>query len=89
MRAGKNDYERTDRPTCSDSKGTSKKIFLPIWFVRIGFGVLSIFKSSIAFSDQIPRLLCRKDQSIDKTQAIIPYNPRKIEEGLLFFQSKT
>ena len=66
-----------------------KKIFLPVWFVRIGIGVLSIFKSSIAFSDQIPRLLCRKDQSIDKTQAIIPYNPRKIEEGLLFFQSKT
>lgn len=65
-----------------------KKIFLPIWFVRAGIGVLSIFKSSLAFSDQIPRLLCRKDQSIDKTQAIIPYNPRKIEEGLLFSQSK-
>ncbi|MGK0179785.1 MAG: nucleoside-diphosphate-sugar epimerase, partial [Nitrospinales bacterium] len=65
-----------------------KKIFLPIWFVRVGIGVLSIFKSSLAFSDQIPRLLCRKDQSIDKTQAIVSYNPRKIEEGLLFFQSK-
>jgi len=65
-----------------------KKLFLPIWFVRVGIGVLSIFKSSLAFSDQIPRLLCSKDQSIDKTQAIIPYNPRKIEEGLLFFQSK-
>ena len=65
-----------------------KKIYLPIWFVKIAIGVLSIFKSSIAFSDQIPRLLCRKDQSIDKTQAIIPYNPRKIEQGLLFFQSK-
>ena len=64
-----------------------KKIYLPIWFVKIAIGVLSIFKSSIAFSDQIPRLLCRKDQSIDKTQAIIPYNPKKIEEGLLFFQS--
>lgn len=65
-----------------------KKIFLPIWFVRAGIGVLSIFKSSLAFSDQIPRLLCRKDQSIDKTQTIVSYNPLKIEEGLLSSQSK-
>jgi len=65
-----------------------KKIFLPIWFVRVGIGVLSIFKSSLAFSDQIPRLLCKKDQSIDKTQAVIHYNPIKIEEGLSLSQSK-
>jgi nucleoside-diphosphate-sugar epimerase len=65
-----------------------KKIFLPIWFVRLGIGILSIFKSSLAFSDQIPRLLCRKDQSIDKTKAIVSYNPKKIEEGLLSCNSK-
>ncbi len=65
-----------------------RKIFLPIWFVRAGIGVLSIFKSSLAFPDQIPRLLCRKDQSIDKTQALVSYNPIKIEEGLLLSQSK-
>jgi nucleoside-diphosphate-sugar epimerase len=65
-----------------------KKIFLPVWFVRMGIGILSIFKSSLAFSDQIPRLLCKKDQSIDKIQGMIPYKPRKIEEGLLFSQSK-
>ena len=65
-----------------------KKIFLPIWFVRVGIGILSFFKSSLAFSDQIPRLLCRKDQSIDKTQTIVSYNPIKIEEGLLSSQSK-
>jgi nucleoside-diphosphate-sugar epimerase len=65
-----------------------KKIFLPIWLVKVGIGILSIFKSSFAFSDQIPRLLFRKDQSIDKTQAIVSYNPKKIEEGLLFSQSK-
>ena len=64
-----------------------KKLFLPIWFVRASVGVLSIFNSSIAFSDQIPRLLCRKNHSIDKTQAIIPYNPRKIEKGLLLYKS--
>jgi nucleoside-diphosphate-sugar epimerase len=65
-----------------------KKIFLPIWFVRLGIGVLSFFKSSLAFSDQIPRLLCRKDQSISKTQAIVSYNPKKIEEGFLISKSK-
>jgi nucleoside-diphosphate-sugar epimerase len=65
-----------------------KKIFLPIWFVRMGIGILSIFKSNLAFSDQIPRLLCRKDQSIDITQTIVSYNPIKIEEGLLSSRSK-
>jgi nucleoside-diphosphate-sugar epimerase len=65
-----------------------KRIFLPIWFVRLGIGVLSFFKSSLAFSDQIPRLLCRKDQSIDKTQAIVSYNPKKIEEGFLLSKSE-
>ena len=65
-----------------------KKIFLPIWFVRLGIGVLSFFKSSLAFSDQIPRLLCRKDQSIDKTQEIVSYNPKKIEEGFLLSKSE-
>jgi nucleoside-diphosphate-sugar epimerase len=65
-----------------------KKIFLPICFVKMGIAILSTFKSSLAFSDQIPRLLCRKDQSIDKTQAIVSYNPIKIEEGLLPSRSK-
>lgn len=63
-----------------------KKIFLPIWFVKMGMGFLAIIKSDFAFSDQIPRILCRKDQSIEKTQAIISYNPRKIEEGLSLSQ---
>ena len=65
-----------------------KKIFLPIWFFSLSIGVLSIFKVKIAFSDQIPRLLCKKDQSIDRTQAVVSYNPKKIEEGLFFLKSK-
>ena len=65
-----------------------KKIFLPIWFVRLGIRILSLFKSSLAFSDQIPRLLCRKDQSIGKTQEIVSYNPKKIEEGFLLSKSE-
>ena len=62
-----------------------KKIFLPIWFVRIGITFLSMVKPNFVFSDQIPRLLCDKDRKINKTQAIISYNPRKIEEGFLSF----
>lgn len=65
-----------------------KKLYLPIWLVRMGIGVLSIFGSNFAFSDQIPRLLCDKDRAIKRTQAAIAYNPRTIEEGLLSFQSK-
>ena len=64
------------------------KIFLPVWLVRACIGFLSLVKSDIAFSDQIPRLLCDKDTAIGKTQTIIPYNPRKIEAGLLFSQVK-
>ncbi|MBT5472364.1 MAG: NAD(P)-dependent oxidoreductase [Nitrospina sp.] len=63
-----------------------KKIFLPVWFVRACIGFLSIFKSNFAFSDQIPRLLCDKEHCIDGAQALIPYKPRKIEEGLLSFE---
>ena len=65
-----------------------KKLYLPIWLVRVGIGVLSIFGSNFAFSDQIPRLLCDKDRAIKRTQAAIAYNPRTIEEGLLCFQSE-
>ena len=62
-----------------------KKMFFPIWFVRLGIAFLSIVKPDVIFSDQVPRLLCDKDRTINKTQAIIPYNPRKIEEGFLSF----
>ena len=65
-----------------------KKLFLPIWLVRMGIVILSMVKSNFAFPDQIPRLLCDKDTTLNKTQAIIPYNPRKIEEGLLSLQIK-
>ena len=65
-----------------------KKFFLPVWIVRMSIAFLSIMKLDIAFSDQIPRLLCDKDRTLNKTQAIIPYNPRKMEEGFLFSQVK-
>ena len=60
-----------------------KKFFLPVWLVRLGIAFLSVVKLNIAFSDQVPRLLCDKDTTINKTQAIIPYNPQKMGEGLI------
>jgi len=65
-----------------------KKMFLPIWFVRLGVAFFSMVKPNVVFSDQIPRLLCEKDRKINKTQSIIFYNPRKIEEGISSFQTK-
>ena len=58
-----------------------KIVFLPVWLVKMGIGFLEVLKPGFASSDQIPRLLCDKEQSIGLTQALIPYNPRKIEEG--------
>lgn len=65
-----------------------KKIFLPVWLVRATIRFLSLVKLDIAFSDQVPRLLCDKNTTIGETQTIIPYNPRKMEEGLLFSHVK-
>ena len=65
-----------------------KKIFLPIWLVRLVVVLTSIVKPGVVFSDQIPRLLCDKDRTINKIQAVIPYNPKKMEEGILSFQTK-
>jgi len=64
-----------------------KKIFFPVWFVKLGIAILSLMKSELAFTDQIPRLLCEKDRSIHATKEVIPYSPRKIEEGILYSQS--
>ncbi len=61
------------------------KIFLPIGLVRACIGFLSILKSDFAISDQVPRLLCEKNHCIEKTLSLIPYKPRKIEEGFLSF----
>lgn len=59
-----------------------KNLFLPVWLARLGMAFLSMVKPGAACSDQIPRLLCAKDRTITETQEIIPYRPRKLEEGL-------
>tara|TARA_B100000686_G_scaffold121296_1_gene128376 strand:- start:167 stop:1042 length:876 start_codon:yes stop_codon:yes gene_type:complete len=64
-----------------------KKIYLPLWFARLGISLLSVIGLKFLFPDQIPRLLCDKDLTIIGAQNVISYNPRKIEEGLRCSQS--
>ena len=65
-----------------------KKIHIPRWFARLGIYLLSALNLNFFFPDQIPRLLCDKDQKILGTQNAISYNPKKIEEGLMYLESK-
>ena len=64
-----------------------RKVFVPIWSVKIGVYILTIAKTKFVFLDQIPRLINNKSQSLDKTREIISYSPRTIEEGLHALQS--
>ena len=58
------------------------KIFIPIWIAKLGVSLASLMKLGSFTPDQIPRLLCRKDQDISQTATLISYCPRKLEEGL-------
>jgi nucleoside-diphosphate-sugar epimerase len=58
------------------------KFYLPAGLVKFGAAVLTSFGMKILVPDQIPRLLCAKDQSIGNTSALIPYAPRKLEDGI-------
>ena len=58
------------------------KIFIPIWIAKLGVSLASLMKLGSFTPDQIPRLLCRKDQDISQTATVISYSPRKLEEGL-------
>ena len=58
------------------------KIFIPVWIARLGVSLASLMKLGSFTPDQIPRLLCRKDQDISQTATVISYSPRKLEEGL-------
>mgnify|MGYP006427629305 FL=1 len=58
------------------------KIFIPVWVARLGVSLASILKAGSFTPDQIPRLLCKKNQDISQTSTLISYSPRKLEEGL-------
>ncbi len=58
------------------------KVFIPVWIARLGVSLASLMKLGSFTPDQIPRLLCRKDQDISQTATLISYCPRKLEEGL-------
>jgi nucleoside-diphosphate-sugar epimerase len=58
------------------------KLHLPAGFVRFWAKVLTSFGMKILVPDQIPRLLCAKEQDICKTSVLISYSPRKLEDGM-------
>ena len=43
------------------------KIFVPIWVAKLGVALASLFRLRSFTPDQIPRLLCKKDQDISQT----------------------
>ena len=59
-----------------------QKIFIPVWVARLGVSLAATMKLSSFTPDQIPRLLCRKNQDISHTKKLMAYSPRKLEEGL-------
>jgi nucleoside-diphosphate-sugar epimerase len=64
-----------------------QKIFIPVWVAKLGVSLASSMNLSGFTSDQIPRLLCGKDQDISQTFKLISYSPRKLEEGIAAFLS--
>ena len=61
------------------------KLHLPVWLVIIAAKLLSSMGMNILVPDQVPRLLCSKERDIHKTSALIPYAPRKLEEGMMAY----
>jgi nucleoside-diphosphate-sugar epimerase len=58
------------------------KIYMPICLARLGVSLASFLKLGSFTPDQIPRILCKKDQDIGRTSTLISYFPRKFESGL-------
>lgn len=61
------------------------KLHLPAGLVKFGATVLTSLGKKILVPDQIPRLLCAKDQGTRKASALISYSPRKLEEGMAVY----
>jgi len=61
------------------------KLHLPSGFVKFVATVLTSLGIKILVPDQVPRLLCSKDQDIDKTSTWISHSPRKLEEGMVAY----
>jgi len=68
-------------------KVSRRKVFVPIWIVKISVYILTIVQTKFVFLDQIPRLINDKPQFLDKTRETLSYSPRTIEEGLHALQS--
>ncbi len=61
------------------------KLHLPSGLVKFGATVLTGLGVKLLVPDQVPRLLCSKDQDYGKTSELISYSPRRLEEGLNAF----
>jgi nucleoside-diphosphate-sugar epimerase len=64
-----------------------QKIYIPVWIARLGVSLASSMKLGAFTPDQVPRLLCRKDQDISQTMKLISYSPRKLEAGMAALKS--
>ena len=58
------------------------KLHLSSGLVKFVATVLTSLGIKILVPDQVPRLLCIKDQGIGKASALVSYSPRKLEEGM-------
>jgi NADH dehydrogenase len=58
------------------------KIYLPIWFAKLCLVILSLQTKPNYVPDQIPRLVCLKDDNIDAAQQDLLYKPINLNLGL-------
>ncbi|MEE2987624.1 MAG: NAD(P)-dependent oxidoreductase [Nitrospinota bacterium] len=63
-------------------KVRSRKIHFSPALVQWGIAMMSFFKIGSLVSDQVPRLLCEKEQDIGAATKAFNFQPGKLEEGL-------
>ncbi|MFQ5716633.1 MAG: NAD-dependent epimerase/dehydratase family protein [Nitrospinales bacterium] len=63
------------------------KIFVPVLLVQCLVESVLLLKKDFLARDQIPRLLCDKLPGDDIPSDLLPYRPRKLEDGLRRFLS--
>ena len=56
------------------------KVYLPVFLVKIAAFFLYLLKSDILYRDQIPRLLCRKDDDGTCSFNDLDIRPRQLED---------
>lgn len=67
---------------CRCKKVKRIKLYIPLPIVRVAFFLLGMIRDSWVVKDQLPRLLCDKDFTIEAAVKDFGYNPVKIESWL-------